>query len=134
MFHSLSSEFGIVKIAIPIGELLMESSRHGRLIVFFGEPRSPVEGRWSFRSGRIQCDLLLECFLGLIVASLPQGEPRGFPVNIGSASAIRKTLLRFAETVERQIVFVMNQVQISGGEQCLLQPGACGRSMAQLID
>src|SRR5579863_739725 len=123
MLYSLPRELGIIKVAIAIRELLVKRARHGDLIVFLSQTGAPIKSSGSFRARRIKRDLLFEGFLGVLVAPLPQGKPRGFPVHVGSAGAIGKALLRFTEAVERLVVFVMHQVQIGSGQQRLIEPG-----------
>ena len=71
MFQPLPRQFRVVKVAIAIGKLLIESACHGGLIVFFGQPGTPVQGCGRFCTRRIECDLLLELLLRFFIATLP---------------------------------------------------------------
>ncbi len=55
-------------------------------------------------------------------------------MNVRGARAGGEALLRFAEGIERLIIFVMNEMQIRRREERLLQPWTCRIRLAQFID
>src|SRR5271170_1873935 len=97
MLQPLSRQLGVVEVAIAIGNLLIERSRHKRLVVFLSQTGAPIESRGSFRARGIKGNLFFESLLGFGVAPLPQGEPGCFPVDIRTPRTVGKALLRLAE-------------------------------------
>src|SRR5271157_5370202 len=134
MLQSLPSKLSVIEIAIAVRELLIKLASHQRLVVFLSQAGAPVQSCRGFGARGIERNLFFESLLSVGIASLAQGEPGCFPVCVGSARAVRETLLGFAKCVEGLIVFMMNQVQIGSRDQRLLEPWACWRRLAQLID
>src|SRR5208282_6897944 len=108
----LPGQFRVIEVAIAVRKLLIERARHRELIVFFSQTGAPIEGRRSFSARGIERDLFFEGFLGILVAALPQGEPRGLPMHVGSSGTIRKALLRLTKCVEGLVILVMDQMQV----------------------
>ncbi len=78
-------------------------------------------------------DLFVELFLGLVVATEAQRQPRRLPMRVRSTRSIGETLLQFAESVERLIVLVMHEMQIRHREQRLLEPRARRRGLPEFV-
>ena len=133
-FQPVPAQLGVVIIPVAVRQLLVIGARHRRLIVFFGQPRPPIQRGGRFIAGGIEGDLLFELLLGFVVAPLAQRQPSRLPVRIRGARAIRKTLLQFAERIERLIVLVMHQMQIRRPTAAPAPATNWSAQLPQLID
>src|SRR5262249_5208128 len=69
---------------------------------------------------------------GFVVAVLAEVQPRHFPVGIGSAASIRKTLLQFPIGIDGLIVIAPQKIHVALREQRLLKPRARRSGLPQL--
>ena len=131
--QSLATEFGVIVIVKAVAKFLIERARHAGIVLFLGQTSSPVKRGGNLGGIGIERDLIFETFAGVFGPSLAKVQPRRLPMRIGSAHAIRETLLEFAEMVDGAIVILLQQIHVARRKERLLEPRAGRTELPQLV-
>ena len=128
----LASQIRIVVVAKPVGDFLIERPRQLQIAVLSRQTRAPVKRRWNLVRRGIERNLFFESFFRLFLPALTQGQPGSFPVRIRRAPSIREALLQLAIGVNRAIVIPLQEENVAGRQQRLLQPRTRRRLLPKL--
>ena len=131
--QTAARQFAVVKIAETLRKFLVVGARHGRIVVFFRQAgRASTRPRESPPKSGYKPDLLLKSGLGFGGPALAQAQPCHLPVRVRSAACVGKALLQLPISIDRLVVVGLEQIEIAGRKQRLLQPQAGGSGLAQL--